>query len=1141
MGQWIAKLLRLLGFGGHRNHTWIRPLALTPGRAESDTIDKPYRSRWYVLRGLRPGDDVTVTLTDCAVDYTLLGFTDIRQKAEHLLALLGTTGPLDADDMDSDDMDSDDMDSDDMDSDDMDSDDMDSDDMDSDDMDSDDMDSDDMDSDDMDSDDMDSEDRADYQTTRRFDTQRYRDVYAGAQRHSLRSASVTPGPADEQIHMTARAGGGNLYFRVRGHHHAAAPGKPFKIVATVDRTDLCADMDLTPLDLTVPPDMVVPKGTRTLILTHTGRVTFGEGDARAQFGPTLTRLAQHPKVKGVVYDLVNDHRLDALYAAWGPANTCVPLANAIVGSIHSLIVDFAKTYPELTYVVLVGGDHVIPFARIEDRAEISREWQWAGFYNPQTPLGATLTYGCYLSDDYYGRREGPLDPRGKSVRAPDLAVGRLVESATDILAYIDKFLRRDHITITSALSGGYTFVNDLAENVQRALEHGGTGVTVDGTFIRKSPPQWTAPDLSRKLGTAPVPWQLVAMQGHYNANTLLPADATFGRMLPDDQSLSGGNIDDALWMTIGCHSGHNIVDSEMRHQSTAAGLARKELSWPEALMARGTTLIGGTGYQYAESDLPENSERMYIYLAEEIARASAVPIGEALNEAKRRYLRHCHQVRGMDEKLVQVATLYGLPMLTFGVPRPQEPATRLIAIAPGALAGIPADRVRKRVVSVDGYPLTPQLTVSGEPYVDTGEPHIVRPLKPVLPGLFRDLSQPGTIPVGVVWSGGHYADSTPTPHVAVPFTEEPVKKPRYHSRAFLPVRPFRVSRVGGVHTLVFAPLQVNMLENTGRQWSDAELTVYYHGHTTPTDATAFHDAPAIQRPALVPALGGIATDVSIVVRHHGSAAETVEAFVSYFIGGALRTDPLTGDPSIEDGIGWLRAFHLRVAVPSADLRVFFQVAGGNGRVSSLTNGGHLFAASAAAPRDTKLSLQVVTAAGYRDRIVATATLTYADDGKPVAGEVLFRLRGSRVWEPTQNGVATAPLTVATRPGKSGYLVVATFPGSDSAAAVSASSELTVGLAGTRLYFPVVPDLVNGRRTHVCQLQHLHKGSGLGGRALIVTAKDQERVVYTDPDGWLSLEPANLGSPGRGLTEFGVAFEGDERYQPTSKTVKVKVT
>ncbi|HEU5287622.1 MAG TPA: hypothetical protein VFV20_04405, partial [Candidatus Limnocylindria bacterium] len=150
-----------------RNRTWItaHALPLTTGAAGSvlaarveDSLDRAYESRWYVLKGLSAGDDVTVTLTlppGFTEDYTLLGFTDIRVMAARLLAQLGTTGPLDADDMDSDDMDSDDMDSDDMDSDDMDSGDLGSD------------------------------------PISEIVRQQLSDVYASAQRHSLRSASVT--------------------------------------------------------------------------------------------------------------------------------------------------------------------------------------------------------------------------------------------------------------------------------------------------------------------------------------------------------------------------------------------------------------------------------------------------------------------------------------------------------------------------------------------------------------------------------------------------------------------------------------------------------------------------------------------------------------------------------------------------------------------------------------------------------------------------------------------------------------------------------------------------------------------------------------------------------------------------------------
>src|SRR5207245_1878900 len=154
-----------------KNRTWItayeigrRDTLPEPGQSAvvvGNALERPWESRWYKLRGLQAGDDVTVTLrmpASAVMDYSLLGYVDIRRIARKLAGLPpidntntavltgATPSPsanpvgapisvlLDADDMDSDDMDSDDMDSDDMDSDDMDSDDMDSDDMDSDDI-----------------------------------------------------------------------------------------------------------------------------------------------------------------------------------------------------------------------------------------------------------------------------------------------------------------------------------------------------------------------------------------------------------------------------------------------------------------------------------------------------------------------------------------------------------------------------------------------------------------------------------------------------------------------------------------------------------------------------------------------------------------------------------------------------------------------------------------------------------------------------------------------------------------------------------------------------------------------------------------------------------------------------------------------
>ena len=1109
-----------------KNHTWISPRQLRwskPDRPVStiaDTIERLYQSRWYILRGLSPGDDVTVTLTECAVDFTLLGFTDIRVSARHLLAQRGG-GVLDADDMDSDDMDSDDMDSDDMDSDDMDSDD---------------MDSDDMDSDDMDSNDWDGDGQPDFPP--------FRDVYGSAQRHALRSASVTPGPADEQIHMTARAGGGDLYFRVRGHHGAYAPGRPYQISAIVSRKDPCGVVP--PPSWTKIPAALRQGKLSTLILTNTDRRSLGLKNKaeRDQFVAKLEDIAQN--VGGVVYDLKDDHNLARLYGAWDNAQECVPLANTIVESIRAMVAEFVGE-GALPYLVLAGGDDVIPFARIEDRASISREWQWTGPYDPRTPLGAALTYGFYLSDDGYGR-SGPLDPRGKNVRAPTRAVGRLVETGNDITAYADWFLRKGSggIRVKNALVTGYTFVSDLATNFSDALERAGaTGVTVDRSLIRDD---WTSADLGALLVSATgqggpggglKKYDIIAAQGHYSANTLVPADLSAGKLYPTDTPITNGDLAGSLWITIGCHSGHDIIDVETR-----PGYKHKD-SWSEALLRRGTTLIGGTGYQYAESLLPENSERLYTYLAQEIAGATQVALGDALIVAKRRYLAHCIEVRGMDEKLIGVSTLYGLPMLQVGVGNPIAPPADLPPVV-APLVATATTAIRTKDVTLAKYALMLEHAPrGGGDYVSADHNTIVRPLRPVLPGVFHDISEPGFSPLGVIWTGGHYTEAAEAPLIARPVTEADPRTPKYRNRAFLPARPFHVARAAAGHqSLVFAPMQFNIRSGQGRRWKDATFTIYY---SNSHDATALHDSPAIRRPRVVAVAAGVR--VRIDVRHYGSAAETVAAWASYLDGGALHTVPLDHGPSIHDGNGWLRGFTAILPAAAAS-GVFFQAVGGNGRVSALTSAGRLFTPTpASVPTETALTLKVVKNAAYRDKIDVEAELTTVPGGKPVKGDVLFRFGGSRIWKTTVAGTAKATLTVATRPRDTSYLVVASFPGASGAAPAAASKELAVSKAPTRLVTASGGAMVTvrmGSREEVMMLVRVAHGHPLGDRPLadrqVTLVRDgTEYHTYTDPDGVLRIEPADVDAePGGTLYDVAVRFEGDERYEPSDRNFKLRV-
>jgi hypothetical protein len=323
-----------------------------------------------------------VLLSNNPVDNTLVGFSDVREKADALLRLLlRAPTPVEAREFLAGDRSADDMDSDDIDSDDIDSDDMDSDDMDSDDMDSDDIDSDDMDSDDIDSDDLVGWDRV----NGRDAIDRYAPVYATAQRRSVRTASVTPGTADEMVVLTNRRAGGALYFRVRGHLGASDGSAAFTIVATKGPPP-CADPPPEP-DAGLPPFV---RGRETLILTNTSALRFDDPKAKQDFLALLKTVAARAEVNGHVVDLADNPQIQAIYASWHGHPDCVAHANVVVESIRRVIARVTEDTP-LKYVVLVGPDNAIPFRRAADRAEISRESHWRGPYAGATALEASTS------------------------------------------------------------------------------------------------------------------------------------------------------------------------------------------------------------------------------------------------------------------------------------------------------------------------------------------------------------------------------------------------------------------------------------------------------------------------------------------------------------------------------------------------------------------------------------------------------------------------------------------------------------------------------------------------------------------------------------------------------------------------------
>ena len=172
---------------------------------------------------------------------------------------------------------------------------------------------------------------------------------------------------------------------------------------------------------------------------------------------------------------------------------------------------------------------------------------------------------------------------------------------------------------------------------------------------------WTA-DAARRRSSSARRHDVVFLAGHFSANSALAADFTTS-LLTTDLAASTTDFTNAIVFSAGCHSGYNIVDAD------AIPGVTQPLDWAQAFAQKKATLIAGTGYQYGDTDFLEYSERIYANFARQLrAGTGAVAVGEALVKAKLDYLATTPDIRGIHEKALLEATLFGLPMLGVNMP-----------------------------------------------------------------------------------------------------------------------------------------------------------------------------------------------------------------------------------------------------------------------------------------------------------------------------------------------------------------------------------------------------------------------------------------------------------------------------------------
>jgi len=714
---------------------------------------------------------------------------------------------------------------------------------------------------------------------------------------------------------TANTGNANITVNVRDMHgpwYIAVPGDnpavagAFALTATVTPPSAPASPFITatvPLSAsfgaTAPP---CAASQQTLILYNSARLaaSYATDPNTPALTSTLQALAADSSVNGCLVDLSRYPAIwntgsssPGAYQQWDQHSNDPYAANYVAASIKSLISWTTSSWPAPTaasprYLVLAGDDDQIPFYRQIDETLLANEAEYTFPHHAHTPpqtLAAALGSEYFLTDGFYGVQQ-PLLADGSQIYTPSqpgtaLSVGRLVESPSDIVSYINMYLGLKGRTIrpTGAFVDGYDFLTSEATDISSALA---TAALTPTTLINDS---WSASDLTSTLFTSSTPYGLVSLNSHFDDNTLFanaPLTSPLTRTTVSSTIITGTTpFSGSLVFSVGCHSGLDVPDDGVF----------ADRSWPRAFMQTGATYIGNTGYGYAASDLLGYSAQLMSFFTRDLSGPSSEnpTVGAALDQAKEQYLTAMlpGTFNIIDKKVLQEATLYGLPMVQVALPnRPAGPPAPTTIPAVGAINTTVSTPVsasftlgqntvgaRGAYESIQGQSITAAqgASITGQADVFAGDN------RPVQPRSVFSAASPGTTAHGVLVTGGTFTDtpgfqpvveSAVTDQVYLPQQAEPL----YGGDQLYPDMPASLNLPG--QSVVMVPAQfvttsaATQTVGTERAYSGLNVQVY----SAPASSTDF-SAPVFgtQQPSIDPRAHTITfawqvSDDSLVVR-----------------------------------------------------------------------------------------------------------------------------------------------------------------------------------------------------------------------------------------------------------------------------------
>ena len=884
-------------------------------------------------------------------------------------------------------------------------------------------------------------------------------AFSSAQTRSLIGVSAHENADAESIRTATWNNTGDFYVRVQGRNGAFS-ATPFHLGLTTTGGACTAPLDSFSGLSTIAG---TPGSVQTVILTDSSRF--------APLAPGLiTKLRElETPTGGKVIDLSNSARITALNSQADLNKACPYAKNLVAEAIRDVVNSYRDNNNTLKYVVVAGGDSIIPFFRYADSAGIGPESDFVPPALDASPSQASLRRNYVLGQDAYGA-VSDLNLKGAVLPVPDLAVGRLVETPGEIAGMVDAYLGLNGGVLpqaTSSLVTGYDFLTSAADSVQTdfAAGLGSTGraetlITNQGvpttTTTLGAPSRtrsWTATDLSNALLGSH--HDLVFLAGHFSAFSALAADY--------QTSLSTADLDahpdlltNSLVISAGCHAGYNLLDAE-----GVPGLVG--LDWPEAMARQRATLIAGTGYQYADTDFLAYSAKLYTLLASQLrSGAGAVSLGQALVNAKQDYLAGVSTLGGIDQKALIESTLYGLPMTGINLPhgRTTDPGNGagitpapVAAATPGAQLGLKTAPLTitptltppppKQVLDTAGIPVVPTAFFNwftGRDGVQSG------PALPALPKQIDDVtSTSGEVLRGVGFTGGTYTDATGvTPLTGAPTTEQNGIHTSFVSPVFYPQKLATVNYFGaldgngtdGRTRLITTPAQyrseANTTTDTERKYSQLGLQLYYSNNTL----TYGNNTPALAAP---PSISGVADTVlpdAVSVSAHitgDPSAGIQKTWVTYTaetgsLHGAWQSTDLVQDPV--DSTLWTGTFVLPVGQTVADVRYIVQAVNGVGLVGLDNNLGDGY--TPGKPVGVPVPPPAITTTTVVDPVpvsgVSGTSLTIGATTSAPTGSVITFALGNASITAISDGAGRATATLPLQDAVGGYTLSASYGG-----------------------------------------------------------------------------------------------------------------